>query len=63
MNPFGGDPRKLMKQLQQAQERMQQAAVAHIDLGGFDLPFAQVLEPRRELPHHEILSVNDRFSW
>ncbi len=23
MNPFGGDPRKLMKQLQQAQERMQ----------------------------------------
>lgn len=24
MNPFGGDPRKLMKQLQQAQERMQQ---------------------------------------
>lgn len=24
MNPFGGDPRKLMKQLQQAQERIQQ---------------------------------------
>ena len=23
MNPFGGDPRKMMKQLQQAQERMQ----------------------------------------
>ena len=23
MNPFGGDPRKLMKQLQQAQERIQ----------------------------------------
>ncbi len=23
MNPFGGDPRKLMKQLQQAQERVQ----------------------------------------
>jgi DNA-binding YbaB/EbfC family protein len=23
VNPFGGDPRKLMKQLQQAQERMQ----------------------------------------
>jgi DNA-binding YbaB/EbfC family protein len=24
VNPFGGDPRKLMKQLQQAQERIQQ---------------------------------------
>ena len=23
MNPFGGDPRKMMKQLQQAQERLQ----------------------------------------
>jgi DNA-binding YbaB/EbfC family protein len=23
MNPFGGDPRKMMKQIQQAQERMQ----------------------------------------
>ena len=28
MNPFGGDPRKLMKQLQQAQERMQQEIAA-----------------------------------
>ena len=28
MNPFGGDPRKLMKQLQQAQERIQQEIAA-----------------------------------
>lgn len=28
MNPFGGDPRKLMKQLQQAQERVQQEIAA-----------------------------------
>jgi DNA-binding YbaB/EbfC family protein len=28
VNPFGGDPRKLMKQLQQAQERMQQEIAA-----------------------------------
>ena len=28
MSPFGGDPRKLMKQLQQAQERMQQEIAA-----------------------------------
>jgi len=30
VNPFGGDPRKLMKQLQQAQERMQQEIAALI---------------------------------
>jgi hypothetical protein len=28
MNPFGGDPRKLMKQLQQAQEKIQQEIAA-----------------------------------
>ncbi len=28
MNPFGGDPRKLMKQLQQTQERVQQEIAA-----------------------------------
>lgn len=28
MNPFGGDPRKLMKQLQQTQERIQQEIAA-----------------------------------
>jgi DNA-binding YbaB/EbfC family protein len=28
VNPFGGDPRKLMKQLQQAQGRMQQEIAA-----------------------------------
>ena len=28
MNPFGGDPRKLMKQLQQAQERIQREIAA-----------------------------------
>lgn len=28
MNPFGGDPRKMMKQLQQAQERLQQEIAA-----------------------------------
>lgn len=28
MNPFGGDPRKLMKQLQQAQERIQKEIAA-----------------------------------
>jgi DNA-binding YbaB/EbfC family protein len=28
VNPFGGDPRKLMKQLQQAQERVQQEIAA-----------------------------------
>ena len=37
MNPFGGDPRKLMKQLQQAQERMQAeiaALVVEASAGG-----------------------------
>ena len=37
MNPFGGDPRKLMKQLQQAQERMQaeiEALVVEATAGG-----------------------------
>lgn len=33
MNPFGGDPRKLMKQLQQAQERIQ-AEIAALDIEG-----------------------------
>jgi DNA-binding YbaB/EbfC family protein len=28
LNPFGGDPRKLMKQLQQAQERIQREIAA-----------------------------------
>lgn len=28
MNPFGGDPRKLMKQLQQAQQRIQEEIAA-----------------------------------
>ena len=28
MNPFGGDPRKMMKQLQQAQERLQAEVAA-----------------------------------
>jgi DNA-binding YbaB/EbfC family protein len=28
MNPFGGDPRKLMKQVQQMQERLQQEIAA-----------------------------------
>ena len=37
MNPFGGDPRKLMKQLQQAQERVQAeiaAIVVEASAGG-----------------------------
>jgi DNA-binding YbaB/EbfC family protein len=37
VNPFGGDPRKLMKQLQQAQERMQaeiEALVVEATAGG-----------------------------
>ena len=37
MNPFGGDPRKMMKQLQQAQERMQAeiaALVVEASAGG-----------------------------
>lgn len=37
MNPFGGDPRKLLKQLQQQQERMQQeiaALVVEASAGG-----------------------------
>jgi len=33
MNPFGGDPRKLMKQLQQAQERIQ-AEIAALEIEG-----------------------------
>ncbi len=33
MNPFGGDPKKLMKQLQQAQERIQ-AEIAALDIEG-----------------------------
>jgi DNA-binding YbaB/EbfC family protein len=33
MNPFGGDPRKLMKQLQQAQERIQ-TEIAALDIEG-----------------------------
>ncbi len=33
MNPFGGDPRKLMKQFQQAQERIQ-AEIAALDIEG-----------------------------
>lgn len=31
MNPFGGDPKKLMRQLQQAQERIQ-AEIAALDI-------------------------------
>jgi nucleoid-associated protein EbfC len=33
VNPFGGDPRKLMKQLQQAQERIQ-AEIAALEIEG-----------------------------
>jgi hypothetical protein len=33
VNPFGGDPKKLMKQLQQAQERIQ-AEIAALDIEG-----------------------------
>ena len=32
---------------------MEQAAVAHIDLGGLDLPFAEVLKPRQQWAYHE----------
>ena len=37
MNPFGGDPRKMMKQLQQAQERLQAeiaAILVEVSAGG-----------------------------
>jgi len=37
----------------QLQERMQQAAVRHIDLGRLHLSFAQVLEPGEDLPQHQ----------
>ena len=36
-----------------AQERVQEAAVADEHLGRLDLPLAEILEPRRQLPKHE----------
>jgi hypothetical protein len=36
-----------------AQERVQQAAVADVDLRRLHLPLAKVFEPRRQLPDHE----------
>src|SRR5439155_23046443 len=35
------------------EQRVQQPAVAQIDLRGLHLPIADVLKPRRQLPHHE----------
>jgi hypothetical protein len=36
-----------------AQKRVPEAAVADEHFGRLDLPFAEVLEPRRQLPEHE----------
>jgi hypothetical protein len=41
---------------------MQRAGVADIDLGNMHLLFAQILEPRMQLAHHEIPAVNAGFS-
>ena len=39
--------------MRDAEQSVEQAAVADVDLGRLDLAFAEVLEPRRQLPHHE----------
>jgi hypothetical protein len=45
------------------QQVMRMAGVADIDFGSIHLPFAQVLEPRAQLAHHENQAVNAGFSW
>jgi hypothetical protein len=35
------------------QQRVQQAGIAHVQLGRLVLPLADVLEPRRQPPHQE----------
>ena len=46
-----------------AQQRVQQAAVSHVDFRRFDLTLAEILEPWWQLPHHEYPAVNAGFSW
>src|SRR6185312_5727158 len=36
-----------------AEQGVKQSGIAHVDLRSSDLPLAEVLEPRRQLPYHE----------